>query len=85
MLGKIFKSLRTIRARNAIWLKKYVNPYESQQLELFKYIRRFPDFNRRNQYDIFKSSVRKRHNCIDNVFICVNFAKKDFGGVLSTG
>ena len=39
---------------------------------------------RRIQYDIFESSVRRRQNCIDNVFICFNFAK-DFGGILSTG
>ena len=31
------------------------------------------------------SSVRRRQNCIDNVFIWANFVKKDFGGVLSTG
>ena len=30
-------------------------------------------------------SVRRRQNLIDNVFICVNFIKKDFGGVLLTG
>ena len=40
---------------------------------------------RRIQADIFESSVRRRQNRIDNVFICVNFANKDFGRILSTG
>ena len=40
---------------------------------------------RRIQSGIFESSLWRRQNCIDNVFICVNFAEKDFGRVLSTG
>ena len=40
---------------------------------------------RRIQCGIFESSVRRRQNCIDSVFICVNFEKKGFDGVLSTG
>ena len=31
---------------------------------------------RRIQYDIFESNIRRRQNCIDNAFICVNFVKK---------
>ena len=35
---------------------------------------------------IFSSQAYKdAKNCIDNVFICVNFAKKDFGGLLPQG
>ena len=33
---------------------------------------------RRIQSTIFESSVRRRQNCLDNLFICVNFAKKRF-------
>ena len=31
---------------------------------------------RRIQSGIFESSVKRRQNCIDNEFICVNFEKK---------
>ena len=33
---------------------------------------------RRIQSTIFESSVRRRQNCIDNLIICVNFAKNRF-------
>ena len=59
--------------------------FERQLLRFGCYLSFFLTILRRIQSSIFESSVRRRQNCIDNVFNCVNFAKKDFDDILSTG
>ena len=45
----------------------------------------FSNYFKTNSVWYFRVKCKKTSNCIDNVLISVNFAKKDFGGVLSTG